>query len=170
MRRRLYYTLPDVPAARAVLDELLLARIEEKHIRFWAKNGTLLPDMPEAGFLYKTDVVHGMELGVVVGTFAGLGIGIFLTLFPLEGLPLPSMAILGAAIGGALFGTWVSGMVAAAIPNSRLKAYQDDIERGQVLLIVELPYRRVGEIEDMLDKRHPEMRFGGEDPHTPAFP
>ena len=113
-----------------MLDELLLARIEEKHILFWAKDGTLLPDVQETGFLHKTDVAHGMELGAVISTFTGLVIGILLTLFPLEGLPLPSMTILSAAIGGALFGAWVSGMVAAAIPNSRLKAYQEDIEPG----------------------------------------
>ena len=170
MRRRLYYTLPDVAAARALLDELLLARIEERHIRFWAQDGTLLPDMPEASFLHKTDVIHGLELGVVVGTFGGLVIGILLALFPLEGLPLPTMAILGAAVGGALFGSWVSGMVAAAIPNSRLKAYQEEIERGRVLLIVDLPFRRVREIEEMIAKHHPEIRFGGEEPHTPVFP
>ena len=32
MRRRLYYMLPNVKTARAELDELLLARIEERHI------------------------------------------------------------------------------------------------------------------------------------------
>lgn len=170
MLRRLYYTLPDVPTARAILDELLLARIEEKHISFWAKDGSLLPDMPEAGFLHKTDLLHGMEVGAVIGTFTGLAIGIVLTLFPFEGLPLSTMTILAAAIGGALFGAWVSGMVAAAIPNSRLKAYQDDIARGRVLLILDLPYQRVPEIEEIIAKRHPEIRFGGEEPHTPVFP
>ena len=170
MRHRLYYTLPDIAAARALLDELLLARINEKHIRFLAKDGTLPPDMPEAGVLQKTDVIHGLQRGVVVGAFTGLVIGMLLALFPLEGSRLATLAILGTTVGGALFGCWVSGMVAAAIPNSRLKAYQADIERGRVLLIVDLPYRRVREVEEMIALRHPEIRFGGEEPHTPAFP
>lgn len=34
MRRRLYFMLPNVPSARALLDELLLARIEEGHMHF----------------------------------------------------------------------------------------------------------------------------------------
>jgi len=45
--------LPDVRSARSLLDKLLLARIEEKHMHFCARDGTLLHDMPEANFLQK---------------------------------------------------------------------------------------------------------------------
>jgi len=34
MRRRLYFVLPDVECARAMLNDLLLARIECRHIHF----------------------------------------------------------------------------------------------------------------------------------------
>ena len=36
MRRRLYYLLPDAGSARKIMDDLLLARIEERHIHFLA--------------------------------------------------------------------------------------------------------------------------------------
>src|SRR5437899_1613953 len=133
MRRRLYYMLPDVTSARSMLDELLLARIEEKHMHFWAIEGTLLPDMPDASFLQKTDLVHGAELGTVIGAGVGLCVGAALVFFPIEGLELRTMAILAAGVGGALFGAWVSGMTAAAIPNTRLDKYQAGIESGRVL-------------------------------------
>lgn len=170
MRRRLYFMLPDVPSARKMLDELLLARIEEKYMHFYATEGTLLPDMPEANFLQKTDLVHGAELGMLIGGGAGLLGGILLVMFPPEGIQLQMVAILAAAIGGAFFGAWASGMAAAAIPNSRLKAFEAGIERGQVLLIVDVPFRRVTEIEELIASHHPEVKFGGVEPHTPAFP
>jgi hypothetical protein len=170
MRRRLYFMLPDVPAARALLDELLLARIEERHMRFWAKDGTPLPDMPEANFLQKSDLVHGVESGIVVGGALGVICGGLLVQFPPDGLHLSTMVILACGVAGALFGAWASGMVAAAIPNSRLKAFQESIEQGQVLLMVDVPFRRVTEIEELVAKRHPEFRFGGVEPHIPAFP
>ena len=170
MRRRLYYLLPSVNSARAMLDELLLARVEERHMHFMANEGTLLPDMPDASFLQKTDLVHGAQLGMLIGGLAGLGAGIFLVLFPPDGLTLRAVAILIAALGGALFGGWASGMNAAAIPNSRLAPFMDRISAGQVLLIIDLRPRRVKEIEQMIEKRHPEVSFGGAEPPMVAFP
>lgn len=170
MRRRLYFMLPDVPSARALLDELLLARIEERHMHFWAKDGTALPDMPEANFLQKTDLVHGVETGMLVGGAIGVIGGALLVRFPPEGIHLPMIAILIAGLVGVLFGAWASGMVAAAIPNSRLTAFQEGIERGQVLLMIDVPFRRVKEIEEMVERRHPEIGFGGVEPHIPVFP
>lgn len=170
MRRRLYFMLPDVSSARSLLDALLLARIEEKHMHFCAKEGTALPDMPEASFLQKTDLVHGVESGMLIGGGAGLLGGILLVLFPPDGIHLQMVTILAAAIGGTVFGAWVSGMAAAAIPNSRLAAFQAGIEHGQVLLIVDVPFRRVAEIEELIAQRHPVARFGGREPHIPVFP
>lgn len=170
MRRRLYYMLPDIPSARAMLDELLLARIEERHMKFLAREGTLPDDMPGCSFLQRTDLVHGAQWGMVVGGIVGLGAGIFLVLFPPDGLTLRTAAILLVALGGALFGGWASGMNAAAVPNKKLEQFAPRIEAGQVLMIVDVPPRRVREIEEMIAKRHPEISFGGIEPPMLAFP
>ncbi|MFZ6768350.1 DUF1269 domain-containing protein [Undibacterium sp. Di26W] len=169
MRRRLYFMLPTIPAARAILDELLLARIEEKYIHFMAKD-SLPHDMPEANFLQKTDLIHGMELGMVIGAATGLLAGSLLLIFPPEGLEMRTIALLVAGLGGAVFGSWVSGMAAAAIPNSRLKAFTEEIEAGKVLLIVDVPLSKVVQTEEMMATRHPGFRYGGVEPHIPAFP
>jgi hypothetical protein len=170
MRRRIYFMLPDIPSARALLDELLLKRIEERHMHFMAREGTLPPDMPDANFLHKTDLVHGAQMGLMVGGGAGLIAGILLVMFPPEGLTLQTFAILVAGLGGAVFGAWASGMNAAAVPNSRLAQFAERIQAGQVLLIIDLPLSRVKEIEDLIAERHPEISFGGQDAHIPAFP
>lgn len=170
MRRRLYYLLPSVQSARAMLDELLLARIEIRHMHFMANEGTLPPEMPDVNFLQKTDLVHGAQLGVVIGGIVGLGAGVFLTLFPVDGVSLRTAAILLVALGGALFGGWASGMNAAAVPNSRLQPFAERIAQGQVLLIVDVPVGRMREIEDMIAQRHPDISFGGSEPPMLAFP
>jgi hypothetical protein len=170
MRRRLYFMLPDIPSARALLDELLLKRIEERHMHFMAREGSLPSDMPDANFLHKTDLVHGAQMGLMVGGGAGLIAGVLLVMFPPEGLTLQTFAILVAGLGGAVFGAWASGMNAAAVPNSRLSQFAERIQQGQVLLIIDLPLSRVKEIEDLIEERHPEITFGGQDAHVPAFP
>jgi hypothetical protein len=170
MRRRLYFMLPDVRSARSLLDKLLLARIEERHMHFCARDGALLSDMPEANFLQKTDIVQGAELGMLVGGCAGMFAGMLLVWFPPDGLHIQSIAILVAALGGALFGAWASGMAAAAAPSSRLKSFADGIEHGQVLLMLDVPFRRIDEIENLVLQRHPDAKFGGIEPHIPVFP
>lgn len=46
--RRLYFLVPTVDSARKLNDELLLARVEERHIHVIAKEGTPMEDLPEA--------------------------------------------------------------------------------------------------------------------------
>ena len=170
MRRRLYFVLPDVESARTMLNEMLLARIECRHIHFLSQRGTLPPDLPEASVLQKTDIVHGAQLGLIIGAVVGAVAGALLVMFPPEGITLKLMAVLALAVAGALFGLWVSSMVASAVPNSRLRPFQADIEAGKVLMMVDVPMRRVTEICDLVARRHPEALSGGFEPTIPAFP
>ena len=170
LRRRLYFVLPDVESARTMLNEMLLARIECRHIHFLARRGSLPDDLPEASVLQKTDIVHGAQLGLIIGAVVGAAAGALLVMFPPEGVTLKLMAVLLLALGGALFGLWASSMVASAVPNSRLKAFQPAIESGKVLMMVDVPMRRVQEICDLVARRHPEAASGGFEPTIPAFP
>lgn len=166
MRHRLYYFLPDINSARQTFDDMLLNRIEQKHIRFLTNGAPLPDDMPEANFLLKTDVVHGFMTGTMIGAVLGIAFGALLTFY----YELPQAAILGTTLVGLLFGGWAASMAAAALPNSRLKAFYPELENGKVLMIADVPARRVEQIEKMLAERHPEMRFGGEEPNIPVFP
>ena len=170
MRRRLYFVLPDVQSARTMLNDMLLARIECRHIHFLASRETLPPDLPEASVLQKTDIVHGAQLGLIIGAVVGAAAGALLVMVPPEGVTLKLMAVLILALGGALFGLWASSMVASAVPNSRLTAFQPAIDSGKVLMMVDVPMRRVQEICDLVERRHPEASSGGFEPTIPAFP
>ena len=170
MRRRLYFVLPDIESARSMLNEMLLARIECRHIHFLGKRGTLPDDLPEATVLQKTDIVHGAQVGIAIGAVVGAIAGALVVFFPPEGVTLKLITILGVAIGGAFFGAWASSMVASSVPNSRLKAFEGDIESGKVLMMIDVPMSRVQEICKMVTARHPEAASGGIEPTIPAFP
>lgn len=170
MRRRLYFVLPDVESARAMLNDLLLARIECRHIHFLSRRDSLPDDLPQASVLQKTDIVHGAQTGVVIGGIVGAVAGALLVFFPPEGATLALMTVLAVAIGGALFGAWASSMVASSVPNSRLKSFERDMENGKVLMMVDVPMRRQQEICETIQRRHPEAAAGGFEPTIPAFP
>ncbi len=170
MRRRLYFMLPDVTSARMIRDELLLARIEDSHIHVLAKEGMPLGDLHEASILQKTDFVHGAETGLVIGGGIGIVAGLVAILFPPAGVNLQLVTILVTALVGAAFGAWVSSMVASSVPNSRLKTFEDGIEAGRLLMMVDVPAGRVDEIRKLVASRHPEVSRSAQEPTIPAFP
>jgi hypothetical protein len=165
MRHRLYYFLPDIDSARKTFDDLLLARIEERHVRFMSRHA-LPSDLPEANLLLKTDLINGIGSGMGVGAALGVAFGAGIIYF----YGLSPMLIIASTVVGMLFGGWAASMVAAALPNSRLKAFFPELDKGKVLMIADVPARRVRQIENLLAERHPENSFGGEEPHVPVFP
>ncbi|HVS26373.1 MAG TPA: DUF1269 domain-containing protein [Burkholderiales bacterium] len=170
MRRRLYFVLPDLASARQTMDDLLLARIEERHIYFLARRGTPLGDLHEANVLQKTDIVHGAELGLILGGVGGAVLGVIAVMSPPEGITLQLVTILFTALIGALLGAWVSSLVASAVPNSKLLIFAKDVEEGKILMMVDVPARKVEQIRQLVERRHPEAAPGGVEPTIPAFP
>ena len=106
MRRRLYFVLPNILSARQTMNDLLLARIEERHIHSLAREDVPLAGLHEANLLHKTDIVHGAELGLLVGAAAGAVLGIIAVLSPPKGMDLQLVTVLITALLGGLFGAW----------------------------------------------------------------
>lgn len=171
MRHRLYYLLPDLNSARRAMDDMLLNRIEQRHLHFMTNGAPLPPDMPECSFLQKTDVVHGASNGMITGGLAGMAIGALAVFyFGISANSSVAAIVLVLAICGVLFGGWAASLVAAAIPNTRLRSFYPEIEKGKILMLADVPSQRVDEIEKMMEQRHAEVRFGGEESHIPVFP
>ena len=170
MRWRLYFLLPDVASARATANDLLLARIEDRHMHFLAPRGTDLGELHEANFLYKTDVVHGAGIGLAIGGCGGLLLGVLVFLMPPEGVTLQMVTILVTTVVAAVVGAWIASLAGTSVPNSRLNIFHDDIAHGKILLIVDVPSRRVEWLREMILKRHPEVSARAVESSTLAFP
>ena len=170
MRRRLYFLLPDVPSAKRTADDLLLARVDDRHMHFLAKRGTDLGELHEASYALKTDVGRGAGIGGVLGALGGALLGALIVSSPPQGTH-PGLAAAACAMAvGALIGLWLGSMAAVAVPNSRLKSFAAHIERGLVLLMVDVPYTRVDEVRGIVRARHPEATAAGLETRYPAFP
>jgi hypothetical protein len=170
MRRRLYYLLPDLRSARASMDDLLLARIGERHIHFLAKRGTPMDGLHEANILHKSDIVHGAQRGVLIGAALGCAVGVFVALYLVTDQKWQVGIILLASAFGAGFGAWTASLVGAAIPNSRLKQFANEIEQGKILLIVDVPEHKVQEVKELVGRIHPEAADRGVEVNVPVFP
>jgi hypothetical protein len=170
MRRRLYFLLPDVPSAKRTADDLLLARVDDRHMHFLARRGTDLGELHEAGYTLKTDVARGAGLGLLLGAVGGALLGALIVGSPPEGTQPGLAAAVAATLVGAVLGLWLGSMAAAAVPNSRLRPFDAGIARGDVLLMLDVPYTRVDELRGIVLARHPEATPAGLETRYPAFP
>lgn len=169
-KRRIYFLLPGIESTKAIVDELLLARVEERHIHIVAREGTPLEDLPEAGFAQSSDLIPAIEKGVIAGGVTGLLGGALAVTFPPAGLVLGGGAVLGMTTLSAGFGAWMAGMVGIGLPSSQLKKFEDQIAAGQLLMMIDVPRSQVQEIEALVRQHHPEAELEGIEPNIPAFP
>jgi len=73
-------------------------------------------------------------------------------------------------LASAGFGAWTATMIGVAVPDTRLKRFEEAIGKGALLTMVDVKKDRVEEIEQLIRSRHPEADVAGTDPTIPAFP
>jgi uncharacterized membrane protein YeaQ/YmgE (transglycosylase-associated protein family) len=166
----MYVTLPDVASARQLANDLLLARVEDRHMHFLARRGTDLGELHEASYLQKTDTVHGAMTGLVIGGVGGVLVGLLLVYYPPGGVSVQLVAVLVAAIVGSALGVWIAAMLGLQVPNTQLKGFEQEIEDGKILLMLDVPAGRYDEIRQVIARTHPEAADRGNEPTVPAFP
>ena len=170
--RRLYFLIPGIDSAKTIVDELLLARIEQRHIHIAAADHHALSEanLPEASLLQESDFVPAVERGLAIGGATGILAGVAAVALPGVGLALGGGAILGIGLAGAGMGAWLSSMIGISAPSSRLTEFEEAIKEGGLLMMVDVPKTRVDEITDLIKKHHPEAEIEGTEPVIPAFP
>jgi hypothetical protein len=170
MRRRLYFVLPDLACAIRTANDLLLARIEDKHMHFVGRNGMSLGQLHAATLAQTSDLRHSLLIGAGLGLLGGLLLGSYLMVSPPAGLDLGIGALIGITIFGGMFGTWASTMIGLSVPSKHLGPFWRDIEAGRILLMVDVPVERVEEIQQLVRREGPEVADRGEETAIPAFP
>jgi len=164
MNRRLYFMLPNIDSAHAMMNDLLLARVSANRIHFLAKQGTPMDDLPEPAVTERTDLIEGWEIGTGLGALAGLAAGLVAIAIPTwwytKPIPMVAMILICVLVGLLAGGVWTA-IVATNIPNTQLKRFESRIAKGQVLMIVIAPFQRVQEVRDLVAEKHPEISFDG---------
>jgi hypothetical protein len=127
--KRIYFMVPNIGIARKVVDDLLLARVEERHIHVLTKRGTPLEDLPEASLLQKTDFIPALQQGLALGGLTGILAGLVAVALP-TGLVLGGGAVLGISLAGAGVGALMSSMSDSSIGDRRIQRFQEAMEKA----------------------------------------
>lgn len=167
--KRLCFLSPDVAHARKVVADLQQEGIEDRHIYVLAKSGTELEGLPDSG-PEDNDFLPAFERGVALGGATGLFLGLLAIVFPPSGLVVGGGAALLIGAMGASVGGLLTGMAGASFHSSRLEAFESEIERGKILVMVDAPTGRIAPINQMIKRHDPDVEIVGLEPPAPIVP
>jgi len=158
MNRRLYFLFPTPLQVRSVVSELKGAGIGVEGMHAVARPGIRLNGLPVASPQQRQDMARRLGRWLWRANLGVFALALVLLLgFVAGGHPqwvwVPLLMMLATFVAGERFATQV--------PNTHLDEFADALDHGEILLMVDVPKRRVAEIEAMVHRRHPEATVGG---------
>lgn len=159
MSVKLVFTIPDVNTAHSVVSALKGAGVSEEGISVVGNEATALDELPDSGE-YANDVVpgaiRGAGFGGATGLLAGLAAGIVA-----PGLVAGGAALAVLAAGGASFGVLASTLVGSSVPNSEIREYEESLERGELLFVVEVDEDKEQAVRQLLESEFAKIDYEG---------
>ncbi len=156
-KRRLYFLFPEARQAYAAAQELLQTGVDAAHMHAIARSPVPAGVLPWATRRQRQDLMRTLEGWLWLASLALFGLAMIALVAVLrQGVTL--WLLLPLAVLVIAFGT---GLAIARAPAVHLDEFRSALAHGEVLLMVDVPARRVPEIEDLLARRHPEAAIGG---------
>ena len=157
MLRRLFFLFPNESKAQAAVDQLIFSGLKRRHIHAIAQN-VELTTLPAASERQKADTTFKLEriLWLVNLLVFSIALVCLLISFPLGSISLAiaSFVVMAISFIGA-------EQFVVHVPNVHLTEFTDALSHGEILLMIDLPYFRVNEIETYIRCNHPEAVVGG---------
>ncbi len=155
MSTRLYFLVKDDKDAKQIVDDLRAAGIDDGDLHGVAHRESYpLEGVPEANFTDRTDFLPAARRGVALGGTTGFLAGLAAVALPAPGLVLAGGAMVATlTAAGAAIGTWGATLVGIGITHRDLKPFEEALEAGKILLLVDVPEGQEDEIETMIRRR-----------------
>ena len=158
MFRRLYFMFPSPETTHKAVIELVQNGVREKQMHALAREGIDLSGLPPsteqqrrglrdrlAQLLWNVDLIlFALALaGLIFALFYGSIVGVII-----------AVVIMVATFLGGVFYTF-------RIPDITLAEFKEALAHGEVLLLMDVPRRRVAKIEEIIHRHHPSAAAGG---------
>lgn len=135
MKHRRIYSTPNLAAAQAALGAARDTGIKPDSLSLIARADIEMDAVPDDMREAHTDMIPAALRGAAGGGAVGLVAGLVAVAVPPLGITLAGAGLMTAV--GALVGSWSSALVGATVPDPVRRKFEDVIEAGQVLLVVD---------------------------------
>ncbi len=135
MKIRHVFSNPDLQTTAAAMQAARGAGIEDTDMLLVARSDIELESIPDSRMQADTDMLPAALRGAGYGGATGLLAGLIAVVVPAVGLTLAGAAAVGVA--GAMIGTWSSALVGSSLPDPIRVKFEDEIEAGRILLLVD---------------------------------
>lgn len=156
MKQRLQFLVPSLSSCQAICAELEGSGIPEAQVHVIASRRYDLSDYRQATLLQRSDLAWGLEWGLATGAAAGLFGSLLAHYFPPAELHIGWIAIAISTALGAACGAFVAGLIAKDVPNHEFEPFQERLDHGDILMLIDVPVRRVRDVMGMILNHHPE--------------
>jgi len=165
--QRLHFAIPTTAQAEAIVDEFHRLGIGDENIHTIAKDQALTQNLPKAGILEESDFVPALRRGVVLGAAVGGVLGGLVAILLPPSLFVGAGALLIGILAGAGFGAWSSAMVGSSVTNTHLQEHQASLDRGEILLLVDVGTEQQMEtVSQIVHKHDPNVRISHHEPEA----
>jgi hypothetical protein len=167
--KRHYYVSDDLDDLETVERDLEAAGVTTPQIHVLSEDdaGVEQHHLHNVEAVLKKDVVHGTELGAIVGVIAGAAI---LLLAWFSGLTetytwMPPIFLSVVVVG---FCTWEGGLIGIQEPHVDFQRFQDKLREGKHILFVDVNANQEQTLRSVI-KKHPKLEDAGEGASTPGW-
>ena len=167
--KRHYYISDDLDDLEIVERDLESAGVTTPQIHVLSDDdsGVELHHLHNVEAVLKKDVVHGTELGAIVGV---VGAAAILLLAWLSGLTetytwVPAIFLSVIVLG---FCTWEGGLIGIQEPHVDFRRFQGDLKQGKHILFVDVDTEQESLLQNVVT-RHPKLVDAGEGDSTPGW-
>ena len=157
MLRRLFFLFPDEPHAQRVVDQLVALNIPIRHIHAIGQN-VELKTLPQATQRQKNDTAFRIEkflwsANLAVFAFALVALVTALAAKEFNWATVSLLTMAATFFAGEQF--------AVHVPDVHLSEFTDALSHGEILLMIDVPFKRVTEIERFIHRKYPDAYGGG---------
>lgn len=156
---RLYFLSPDLDTTVRIADELGTLGLSGERVHVAGRDWQALAaqGIKAASLRQTSDAVHAAVRGVLFGAPLGMVLGLIVyygLADDVAGLGLTPL-IVGMAIGGGVFGVWVSTMVGVSVHDAKIDKFEREIEDGAFLMMVDVTDEREDKVRSIIHRHHP---------------